>query len=66
MNEYSKLSDKPILNKYIPSFISNEIISIYKISQFCAHDKSIILGYILKSIVFYILLLIIVLVTLLI
>lgn len=66
IQKYSKLTEIPTLYKYIPSVISNKIISIYNISQFCDNDKSIIIGYILKSIMFYILLLIIVLIILII
>lgn len=57
INIFSRLNDKPILNKYIPSFISNEIFSIYKISKSSENNKSIIIGIYLKNIILLILLL---------
>lgn len=66
INKFSKLSDKPILNKYLPSKVSNKIFSIYKISQSCDNDRSLIISIILKNMISHILLLIFVLTTLLI
>ena len=66
LNKYSTRSEAPILSKYLPSFVRNEILSIYELSQQTEHDKSIIIGLILKSIIAYILLLLFLLATLLI
>ena len=66
LNKYSTRSEAPILSKYLPSFVRNEILSLYELSQQTEHDKSIIIGLILKSIIAYILLLLFLLATLLI
>lgn len=66
INKFIRFKEKPILNKYIPSFISNEIFSLYEISKYSENDKSIIIGIFLRHIKFYIFILLIAIATLLI
>ena len=61
INIFSKYSEKPKLNKYIPSKISNEIFSLYYISKSNEHDKSLLIGIKLKSLIYFILLFVIIL-----
>ena len=61
INIFSKYSEKPKLNKYIPSKISNEIFSLYYISKANEHDKSILIDILFKNLIFFNLLFLIIL-----
>ncbi len=49
INKLSKKKNKLILSKYIPSFIQNQILFFYDISQFEQPQKEIILSNIKKT-----------------
>ena len=49
INKYSALYEKPIFSKYLPTFIQNELLGLYEISQFDLNSKQIILNNILTT-----------------
>ena len=65
LNKYSTRSEAPILSKYLPSFVRNEILSLYELSQMSNKAKSVIIGHTLKTIIAIILVYLFVLATLL-
>ena len=56
INIFSSYSEKPTLHKYIPSFISKKIFSLYCISKFNKEEKLLLIGYMLKSLIYFLLL----------
>ena len=51
INIFSSYSEKPTLNKYIPSFISKKIFSLYDISKFNQEEKLLLIGIMLKNLI---------------
>lgn len=53
INKFSRYSERPILNKYIPSSISKKIYNLYEISQFNNNDKSLLMAIIINDLLLY-------------
>ena len=49
INKFKNLYEKPILPKFIPSFIKSEIMNLYEISKFDELEKNIIINNIIQT-----------------
>ena len=49
INKFKNLYEKPILPKFIPSFIKSEVMNLYEISKFDELEKNIIINNIIQT-----------------